>query len=119
MQVTEVMPHTEPSTAESAATFSAAATPICGLPWSSASITSIFLPSTPPLAFHSSAASLTALATSWPCLASGPVSGAPAAILIAFCACPEPASIAKAVAAATVQMAIRRMFVLPVFEPAT
>ena len=82
MQVELVMPHTAPMIAASAATFSPAATPTCGLPWSSAAMTSIFMPSTPPLAFHSSAASLTALATSWPCLASGPVSGAPAAILI-------------------------------------
>jgi hypothetical protein len=34
------------------------------------------MPSTPPFAFHSSAASLTALTTSWPGLASAPVSGA-------------------------------------------
>jgi hypothetical protein len=70
MQVTLVMPHTAPMTAGSAATFSAAATPTCGLPWSSASMTSTFLPRTPPFAFHSSTASLTALgdllALHWP-----------------------------------------------------
>ena len=86
MHVTLVMPQIVPITAGSATTFSAAATPTCGLPWSSASSTSICLPRTPPLAFHSSTASLTAFATSWPCLASGPVSGAPAAILMTSCA---------------------------------
>ena len=86
MHVTLVIPHTAPSTAGSAATFSAAATPTCGLPWSSASRTSIFLPRIPPFLFHSSAASLTALATSCPCLASGPVRGTPAAIFTTCCA---------------------------------
>src|SRR2546422_7991141 len=60
MHVTLVIPQTAPRTAASAATFSAAATPTCGLPWSSASRTSIFRPRTPPFLFHSSAASLTA-----------------------------------------------------------
>jgi hypothetical protein len=64
MQVTLVMPQIEAITAGSATTFSAAATPTCGLPWSSASNTSICLPSTPPFSFHCATASFTALATS-------------------------------------------------------
>ena len=101
MHVTLVMPHTAPRTAASAATFSAAATPTCGFPWSSASRTSIFLPRTPPFLFHSSAASLTAFATSCPCLASGPVRGTPAAIFTACCASTAGATVQSPSATAT------------------
>jgi len=45
-----------------AKSFSAAATPTCGFPWSSASMTSIFFPRTPPFALISLTAS------SAPCL---------------------------------------------------